>query len=100
MRGFNDLAWLTIAGGMAFGVLLSLMAGSRRTLVEWLRLPPEQAGGLISVLPLTLIPGSILSGVLVDAVGGKWIVPLGSILAALSLVLLLLSTSHTYGRCL
>lgn len=100
MRGFHDLAWLTIAGGMAFGVLLSLMAGSRRTLVEWLRLPPEQAGGLVSVLTLVLIPASIAAGVLADVVGARWVVALGSLLAALSLLLLLLSTSQTYGRCL
>lgn len=100
MRGFHELAWLTIAGGMAFGMLLSLMAGSRRTLEDWLRLPADQAGGLVSVLTLMLIPGSIGAGLMVDLVGGKWIIALGSVLAALSLVLLLLCTSQTYSRCL
>ena len=28
MRGFHELAWLTVAGGFTFGMLLSLMAGS------------------------------------------------------------------------
>jgi fucose permease len=100
MRGFHELAWLTIAGGFTFGMLLSLMAGSRRTLVEWLRLEPEQAGGLLSVLSLTLIPGSITAGLLVDLCGGKWIIALGSLLACISLLLLLSSTHQSYGRCL
>lgn len=100
MRGFHELAWLTLAGGFVFGMLLSLMAGSRRTLVEWLRLDPEQAGGLLSVLSLTLIPGCIAAGLLVDICGGKWIIALGSLLSSLSLLLLLSSTSQTYGRCL
>lgn len=100
MRGFHETAWLTIAGGMAFGMLLSLMAGSRRTLVEWLRMAPEEAGGLISVFTLVLIPGSIAAGVLVDLAGARGIIALGSLLAGLSLVLLVLCTSQTYSRCL
>lgn len=100
MRGFHELAWLTIAGGVTFGMLLSLMAGSRRTLVEWLGLQPDQAGGLVSVLTLVLIPGSIAAGLLTDLTGGKWIIALGSVLAAVSLLLLLSCTSQTYGRCL
>jgi fucose permease len=100
MRGFHELAWLTIAGGAAFGMLLTLMAGSRRTLEQWLRLPSEQAGGLISVFTLVLVPASIVAGLLADVVGGKWTIALGSVLASGSLVLLLSCTAETFRRCL
>lgn len=98
MRGFQDLAWITIAGALTFGMLLSLLAHSRRTLAQWLGLSSEVASGLSSILTLTLIPSSLVAGLLSDYWGGKWTVALGSFLATLALVLLMLADGQRFRR--
>jgi Na+/melibiose symporter-like transporter len=89
MTGFHDQAPITIAGAFTFGMLLSLFSSARRALVDWLKLSEEQTRGLLSVLVLALVPASIAAGVLTDVWGAKQVLCLGSIVAALSLVVLL-----------
>jgi MFS family permease len=98
MTGFDLLAWTTAAGGFTFGMLLSLMGSSRKTLKEWLGFSDQQAAGLLSALTLALIPFTLLGGLLVDAWGAKPVLCLGSILASLALVVLVSNSSRSYAR--
>ncbi|HJT75862.1 MAG TPA: MFS transporter, partial [Gemmataceae bacterium] len=98
MAGLSPLAAVAIAGAFVFGMLLTLLGSIKLALAKRLGIGEGRVGGLLAALNLALIPMMLLSGFLLDRVGARGVMALGSLLAALALFSL--SLRKTYGWAL
>lgn len=78
---------LTVSGAIAFGGTLALLGRLKLRLAKQLDVSEARGMGLRTALNLLLIPLMLLSGVLVDYVGTRGIMIVGSFLLAGSLLL-------------
>jgi fucose permease len=88
----------TISGAFVFGMLLALLGSLKLALAKRLDLGETRIGGLLSALNLALIPMMLLSGILIDRWGVRWVMLLGSMVTALAI--LSLSLKPTYSRAI
>ena len=85
MNEWNGLIAVTIASAVVFGVVLALLGSIKLPLAQSAAVNEAQVGGLLAGLNLALIPMMLLSGFLIDALGVRWIVLVGSIITGLGL---------------
>lgn len=85
MSGIYELVPTTIAAAFAFGMILALLGSIKLPLAERLGIDESRVGGLLGALNLSLIPMVLLSGVLIDAIGVRWVLLSGSLVAGLAL---------------
>jgi fucose permease len=76
-------------------MVLALLGSIKLPLAKRLTLDETRVGGLVSALFLAIIPMMLLSGLLVDRLGVKWVLVSGSALTAVALSLLALSQSYS-----
>ena len=79
---------LTVAGLLAGGMGAALLGSVKLSLARKLEMDEARVGGLISVFGLALIPAFIVAGLLTDLAGKQPVVIGGSVLMAISMVLL------------
>jgi len=79
---------VTVAGLLAGGLGVALLGSVKLALARKLEMDEARVGGLISVFGLTLIPAFMVAGQLADQAGKQPVIIGGSVLLALSLVVL------------
>jgi len=89
---------LTVAGLLAGGMGAALLGSVKLSLARKLEMDEARVGGLISVFGLALIPAFIVAGLLTDLAGKQPVIVGGSVLMALSMVLL--GTARKYWAAL
>ncbi len=75
----------TISGAFVFGMVLALLGSLKLTLTKRLGIGEGLVGGLFSALNLALIPMMLFAGVLLDGLGVRGTLILGSTVTALAL---------------
>src|SRR5438128_372114 len=98
MSPLQALTLVTISAAIFFGMVLALLGSLKLALARRLNLGEGRIGGLISALNLALIPMMLFCGLLVDLLGIRFILLLGSIFTALALFSI--GLSPTYRRAL
>ena len=86
----------TITAALIFGMCLALLGSLKLALAKRLNLGEGRIGVLLSALNSSIIPLMLLAGLLIDALGAKAIVILGSLTTALAVASVGLRPS--YGR--
>jgi fucose permease len=94
MGGLSSLAVVTCTAAFVFGMLLALLGAVKLKLAERLGLGEGRVGGLLAALNLALIPMMLLSGVLIDALGVRLVLIVGSLLAAVAVFSLALRRNY------
>src|SRR5437660_3230913 len=74
------VTWLTISGAFVLGVALSIMGSIKLELGRRLGIGETRTGTLLSVQQLSLIPLMLLSGLLLDRVGIRFMMLAGCLL--------------------
>jgi fucose permease len=97
MNTWQALAPVTVAAAFVFGMLLSLFGGMRLPLARQLGVDERRVGGLVALFALALIPLVVVSGLLIEPLGWRVILAVGSVLAATGLACLALSTGYTHA---
>jgi hypothetical protein len=92
----TTLQTTTIAAALVFGMCLALLGSLKLALAKRLNLGEGRIGFLLSALNAAVIPLMLLAGLLIDALGAKTIVILGSLTTALAVATL--GMRPTYGR--
>lgn len=98
MSSLQALTITTISAAVLFGLVLALLGSLKLALARHLHIGEGRVGLLISVLNLALIPMMLLCGVLIDVLGIRVALLLGSFLTAAAL--LAIGLSPTYRRAL
>ena len=78
----NGMQAATIAGAFVFGMVLALLGSIKLTLAKRLAIGEIRMGGLLSALNFALMPMMLVSGVLIDMLGVRLMLILGSLLTA------------------
>jgi fucose permease len=94
MGGLSSVAVITCTAAFVFGMLLALLGALKLKLAERLRIGEGRIGGLLAALNLALIPMMLVSGVLIDALGVRLVLIVGSLLAAVAVFTLALRRSY------
>src|SRR5579884_636754 len=89
---------VTISGAIVCGLVLAFLGSIKLHLSRRLDLGERQVAGLLASLNLALIPMMLLSGVLCDGLGARWVLFGGSLVTAAGLFTM--SHSPTYVRAL
>lgn len=98
MSPLQALTIITISAAVLFGLVLALLGSLKLALARQLHIGEGRIGGLLAALNLALIPMMLFCGVLLDMVGIRFILLLGSFLTAAALVAI--GLSPTYNRAL
>jgi MFS family permease len=85
MSDWNGITAVTISSAVVFGLILALLGSVKLPLAKAIGIDETQVGGLLAALNLALIPMMLLSGLLIDELGVRWIVVSGSIMSGLGL---------------
>jgi fucose permease len=85
MFGLELITVATISGALVFGLALALLGSLKLALAKRLALNEAGVGGLLSALNLALIPMMLISGLVIDAWGARWVLLLGSLTTTLGL---------------
>jgi FHS family glucose/mannose:H+ symporter-like MFS transporter len=93
MNGTFELMAVTIAGAVAFGIILPLLSSIRVPLAKHLGLEENQMRSLILALEVGLIPMVFLGGLLVDQMGARSLLLAASLLTGASFLALARSRS-------
>src|SRR5437868_12368354 len=88
MTGHYGVMAVTVAGAFVCGLMLALLGGLKLALAKRLELGEGRVGALLSVLNLALLPTVLLCGVLLDRVGIRAVMVLGSLVLALAVLAL------------
>ncbi|HEV3262691.1 MAG TPA: MFS transporter [Gemmataceae bacterium] len=83
MSAWQELAPLTIATSLIFGMTVALTGSIKAPLAKRLDISEDRVGGLLAVFNLALIPLVLAAGLVIDRLGIKEVLMLGSLLAAL-----------------
>jgi fucose permease len=94
MTGQYDLLPVTISGAATVGMVLALLGSIKLALAQRLAIDETRVGGLVSALFFALAPMVLLSGMLIDAYGVKWVLIAGSVLAGIGLSSLALNRTY------
>jgi fucose permease len=94
MDRLSSLAAVTCAAAFVFGMLLALLGSLKLRLAERLGIGEGRVGGLLAALNLALIPMMLLSGLLIDTIGERPVLIVGSLLAAVAVFSLALRRSY------
>jgi len=97
MSAWQELAPLTIATSLVFGMVVALAGSVRQPLAKRLEIAEERVGGLLAVFNLAMIPVVLAAGVVIDRLGAKEVLMLGSLLAALGTFAL--AACRSYRGC-
>jgi fucose permease len=97
MNNWQALVPVTVAAACVFGMLVALLGGIKLPLARQLGLDETGVGGLVALFGLALIPLVLVSGFLIGPLGLQVILAAGSVLAALGLALLSLSTRYAHA---
>jgi fucose permease len=87
---------VTISAAFTFGMVLALLGSLKLALAKRLNLGEGRIGVLLSAFNLTLMPMMLLTGILIDAYGVRWILIGASGMTAVAIVTL--SINPTYSR--
>lgn len=87
---------VTISAAFVFGMVLALLGSLKLALAKRLDLGEGRVAGLLSAFNLALMPMVLLSGVIIDLEGARFVVILGS--AATAMALFSLSMRPSFGR--
>src|SRR5436190_18752781 len=90
----HAVSWLTVAGALVLGMVLALLGSIKLSLAKRLHLDEARGGGLAAAMSLALIPSMLVSGMLLDEWGIKWIFLLGCVLTASAVYGLALQASY------
>jgi MFS family permease len=91
MTGFKELALVTIASAFGFGMVQSILEAVKAPLAKRIGVPEIKIAGWLDALKIALVPLALLSGILADHVGGRWIIIAGSLVLGLAFFGLALS---------
>jgi fucose permease len=94
MGGLSSLAVVTCTAAFVFGLLLALPGAVKLKFAERLGMGEGRVGGLLAALNLALMPMMLLSGLLIDALGVRFVLIVGSLLAAVAVFSLALRRSY------
>src|SRR5438094_7217738 len=86
----------TIGAAFVFGMMLALLGSLKLALAKRLNLGEGRIGLLLSALNAAIIPLMLLAGVLIDLMGVKLILVVGSLTTAVAVGTL--GLRPTYGR--
>src|SRR5436305_9544992 len=86
----------TIGAAFVFGMILALLGSLKLALAKRLNLGEGRVGLLLAALNGAVIPLMLLAGVLIDLLGVKWVLILGSVVTALAVGTM--GVRPTYGR--
>ncbi len=92
----STLQTTTIIAALVFGMCLAMLGGLKLALAKRLNLGEGRIGFLLSALNGALIPLMLLAGLLIDSLGAKAVVIVGSLITAFAVAGLGLRPS--YGR--
>jgi fucose permease len=98
MIGFQTVTAVTVSGAFVVGMVLVLLANIRLFLAKRFNLSEGGAEWLLSMVNLSLIPMMLLSGILIDKLGVKNVLLVGSLVMAVAVFLL--AISETASRAL
>ena len=87
----HELVPVTITAAFVFGVVLALLGSVKLPLAARLGMDEARVGGLLSALNLALIPMMLLSGILIDGLGGRVVLIGGSLVTGLAVFSLAMS---------
>ncbi len=93
MSAFQSVTAVTIAGAFVFGMVLVLLGSIRLLLAKRFDLSEGRVDWLVSALNLSLIPMMLVSGMVIDRLGVKNVLLVGSLLTALAVWMLAISTT-------
>ncbi len=94
MAGLSSVAVVTCTAAFVFGMLLALLGALKLKLAERLGIGEGRVGGLLGALSLALIPMMLLSGLLIDVLGVRFVLVVGALLAAVAVFSLSLRRSY------
>jgi fucose permease len=94
----HELVPLTIAGAFVFGMMLAMLGSIKLPLAQRLGIDEARIGGLLSALNLALIPMMLISGILVDQLGIRGVLVIGSLVTGLAVFSL--GMARNYSACL
>jgi fucose permease len=94
----HELIPVTIASAFTFGMVLSLLGALKLPLAKRLGMDEARVGGLLSAFYLALIPLMLISGLLVDQLGLRWVLAGGIMVTGLAVAYV--AMSRTYAACL
>jgi fucose permease len=94
----HELIPVTIASAFTFGMVLALLGSLKLPLAKRLGMDEARVGGLLSAFYLALIPLMLISGLLIDQVGLRWVLAGGVLVTGLAVAYL--AVSRTYAACL
>jgi len=86
----------TISAAFVFGMVLASLGSLKLALAKRLNLGEGRVGLLLSALNGAVIPLMLLAGVLLDLIGVKWVLILGSVVTAVAVGTM--GVRPTYGR--
>lgn len=95
MTYLDQVTTVTIAGAFVVGMILVLLNSIRTLLIDRLHLSEGRVEWLLSALNLSLIPMMLLSGMLVDKVGVRGVLIVGSLITCVAIFDLSMSQSGT-----
>lgn len=98
MTSLQALTVVTINAAVLFGMVLALLGSLKLALARRLQIGEGRVGGLISALNLALIPMMLFCGLLLDLLGIRFILLLGSFFTAIALFSI--GLAPTYRRAM
>jgi fucose permease len=91
MIRFEQVTTVTIASAFVVGMMLVLLVSLRPLLVKRLHISETKVDWLLSALNISLIPMMLISGLLIDRIGVRWVLLVGSLITCIALFDLSLS---------
>src|SRR6266436_5415630 len=92
----SSVAVVTISAAFVFGMVLALLGSLKLSLAKRLNLGEGRIGVLLSAFNFTLMPMMLVTGLLIDFYGLRWVLIGASGMTAVAIVTL--SIRPTYGR--
>src|SRR5260370_22805970 len=93
MIRLEQVTTVTIAGAFVVGMILVLMGSLRPLLIKRLHISEARVDWLLSALNISLIPMMLISGMLIDKVGVRGVLIVGSLITCVAIFDLSISQS-------
>jgi fucose permease len=94
----SSVMLVTISAAFAFGMVLALLGSLKLSLAKRLNLGEGRISMLLSAFNFTLLPMMLLTGILIDQYGVRWVLIAASCMTAVAIVTL--GIHPTFGRAL
>jgi fucose permease len=98
MAGWHDGTAVTITAAFVFGMVLALLGSLKLALARRLNIGEPSVGWLLAGLNLAILPMMLLSGMVIDSVGVRGVLLVGSLVTACGLFALALATSFATAQ--